>query len=765
MDYDEELPVARVAVPSPSTFTRRSSQEGNQRPVSTNDKNDGIGDSKTSDIANTTATMTKTTLLGSPDNRRVEKLESGVLDLSARELSDHDLHGVAQLVDVCSVHSLGLAYNRLTALTTPLPSRLVVLDVSNNSIQSLAGRGLSQLTGLQTLIASHNQLEDMQGLEPCLAIKSVDLSHNNIESVIALPQHRDLYSLDLSFNQIRALDNIRTLAHLHMQCLHLRGNPIATGSGYRLVVSHMLPTVRCLDDVLQAPSPYIHRDSLSDSPARRFKAHKEATGLTESVSTQAREYWAKKPNKVQVSSKKSLSYATIHKRRTEYAAAASMSGSGKKKSASLSDQEEGMHTPQPKQKETVLNKGAKMPRSFISTLSPPGKVPSRVSPRRDQVHTGFASSVSPSNLSNKRGSRGTPDVPSIAQKMSEALLHERRLAKSGSDGRNDVAYTSLSPPSKLIMANVKIPRVEYDHTLDIPPPAPASASNNAMPDRSQKRASDHEHARPFTKSTESVGTTYQRVQSTKTSLSKKTTKISQESLNRLSKTSGRLKRSKVKKRPGQIETAFGRTYDKDDRYALSSTLTPHTYNFASNLRDSARKGDKKKTVESREVARHKGIQPRGRSRPLKRQSEREGGSEARKAVSSAFSNRKKKGHKKRNDSSVFSPSLEGSARNDKAPTPANTPNTPRVKVSLRSGSKRRQDPQSIAQADSGEKEWNEILQSLIDQKRRSLALLYRSLSNETESQSRMVSSQSIGPSTDNMVQSIHIDRQGAISYT
>ena len=72
--------------------------------------------------------------------------------------------------------------------------------------------------------------------------------------------------------------------------------------------------------------------------------------------------------------------------------------------------------------------------------------------------------------------------------------------------------------------------------------------------------------------------------------------------------------------------------------------------------------------------------------------------------------------------------------------------------------------QDVAAEDGGEEEWNGILRSLIDQKRKSLALLYRSLSNETESQSRLVNSQNPGSDAADVIQSIHIDRQGAVTY-
>jgi hypothetical protein len=75
-----------------------------------------------------------------------------------------------------------------------------------------------------------------------------------------------------------------------------------------------------------------------------------------------------------------------------------------------------------------------------------------------------------------------------------------------------------------------------------------------------------------------------------------------------------------------------------------------------------------------------------------------------------------------------------------------------------------------------EKEWNTILQALIAQKKESLALLYQSLANESESQTRMVNSSNTIEQQervrDNNVggagtaSRIHIDRGGNVtSYT
>ena len=76
-----------------------------------------------------------------------------------------------------------------------------------------------------------------------------------------------------------------------------------------------------------------------------------------------------------------------------------------------------------------------------------------------------------------------------------------------------------------------------------------------------------------------------------------------------------------------------------------------------------------------------------------------------------------------------------------------------------------------------EKEWNTILQALIAQKKESLALLYQSLANESESQTRMVNSSNTIEQQERVRDNnsvggagtaarIHIDRGGNVtSYT
>jgi hypothetical protein len=324
---------------------------------------------------------------------------------------------------------------------------------------------------------------------------------------------------------------------------------------------------------------------------------------------------------------------------------------------------------------------------------------------------------------------------------------------------------------------VRIPTAAPEPSIeDAPPPrAPASASHNAFasntPGYAELLEDEMDQARARSRSGSSTRSRLGPSSSAVRNSNKKTVptrreqvkvrkKVSRDTLERLSRTPNRLKRDKASKRPAHIETAFGRTYDKDDRYALNPSLTPHTYDFASHLRNSGKK--KKKT--KGETAR--GILGGHTSSSLERSAQRRAPPEKTNATPGKSTLKTRGIPSKRNASSMSrmrarNPPV-GPDRGGGGPTPGNTPNIPRVRVSLPEAKPLAQ--QDVAAEDGGEEEWNGILRSLIDQKRKSLALLYRSLSNETESQSRLVNSQNPGSGAADVIQSIHIDRQGAVSY-
>ena len=89
----------------------------------------------------------------------------------------------------------------------------------------------------------------------------------------------------------------------------------------------MLPSVKVLDEIMQAPSPYVNLDEVGTSPARRDEVHARLTGAIvddgrNPDESHGKKHWAKKPNVVTITRKKGLTYSTIHARQVARAAAA-----------------------------------------------------------------------------------------------------------------------------------------------------------------------------------------------------------------------------------------------------------------------------------------------------------------------------------------------------------------------------------------------------------------------------------------------------------
>ena len=766
----------------------------------------------------------------SPDaRRRSEKLEAGVLDLSVRDLTDKDLPGVAQLVDVCGVHSLGLAHNAIASLAMAFPARLTFLDVSHNRLTTLRGVGLEALSGLKTLIASHNEIRTMQGLDPCLALERVDLSHNEIACAEPLPAHRSLYELDLSFNNIASVDDMRTLALSHMQCLHIRGNPFAMtagggGSNYRLVVSHMLPSVRVLDDKMQAPSPYVDRDSLSGSPARRGEAHDRATGDTVAVHLKAtslgKEYWAKKPNRVVPNGKKCLTYATIHRRRTAaanaakasaaHAAAAYESTLRNNEAVNSADDEEGEvvaadvtqlgspgGVPRGPGGRVLLSPSKSISRALSAAVTMTGGLdsshgssggeakrpsPRRVSPRKSQVWTGYAShgppvdgrrSPEPTETQGGVASPRRRAHVSVAQQLSEAYRHKSQVARSGdregkeekekegfsgsiADGQ-DSEGTAATTTTAAGAAAAAATAAAAAAAAVAPPSAPAAVPANFPPTPADIERMDEEErlqqqggevtmvvaketrARvrggvgrgrgPGERKTR-AGARGSDAAATKRSTPGSASIARKKNLAYAREKPRAMLRAQAAARPKPVQTrktmAFGRSYEPDSRYSMNPSITPRTRHFASNLRQSGGGGAAAAAAAA---------------------SGNSGSSQSKRKDNNGAANRRTPSSLTKmtrgGDSGGGAGGGGGGGSGRRGATARRVPSAADSELDQKKEMVRNVMSQRSGEVEDDEdvEEWNSILQALIDQKRQSLDLLYRSLSNETQAQTRMVNSQ------------------------
>ncbi|XP_078688630.1 leucine-rich repeat- and IQ domain-containing protein 1-like [Branchiostoma floridae x Branchiostoma belcheri] len=100
-------------------------------------------------------------------------------------------------------------------------TRLQNIDVKQNRLSVLVCSGCASLN---CLLAAHNQLSSINGLDGCNDLQVLDLSHNKIARIGGLDSCVHLQHLDLSHNQLiglRGLQLVPTLLHLDVSHNHL----------------------------------------------------------------------------------------------------------------------------------------------------------------------------------------------------------------------------------------------------------------------------------------------------------------------------------------------------------------------------------------------------------------------------------------------------------------------------------------------------------------------------------------------------------------
>ncbi|XP_039555419.1 leucine-rich repeat and guanylate kinase domain-containing protein-like [Passer montanus] len=202
------------------------------------------------------------------------------MDLSSNKINGNELAEVRGLERCRSLSQLGLAHNRLAAVTglRGLPIRsldlvrenslgLAGLGRAGNELAEVRGlercRSLSQLglahnrlaavTGLRglpirSLDLSFNQIEKVNGLKSLKNLQRVDLSHNKINSLQGLEEHDLLEVINLEDNQVAELSELQWIEDLPLlRVLNLLKNPLQKKDGYWLSAIFMLLQVTDLD--------------------------------------------------------------------------------------------------------------------------------------------------------------------------------------------------------------------------------------------------------------------------------------------------------------------------------------------------------------------------------------------------------------------------------------------------------------------------------------------------------------------------------------
>ncbi len=126
--------------------------------------------------------------------------------------------------ELTGLQSLNLSRNQISDYSfLEKLTGLQSLDLSRNQISDYSF--LEKLTGLQSLDLSNNQISDYSFLENLTGLQSLDLSRNQISDYSFLEKLIGLQTLDLSNNQISDINFLEKLTSL--QTLDLSGNHIS----------------------------------------------------------------------------------------------------------------------------------------------------------------------------------------------------------------------------------------------------------------------------------------------------------------------------------------------------------------------------------------------------------------------------------------------------------------------------------------------------------------------------------------------------------
>ena len=105
--------------------------------------------------------------------------------------------------------------------------RLTHLDVARNSLREMAPFALANLPSLTYLDVSYNDIARLGGLEATHQLQRLIAHHNRIRSITGLEHLRTLEDLDVADDQLTKEGGLRLLSlNAHLRRLDLRGNPI-----------------------------------------------------------------------------------------------------------------------------------------------------------------------------------------------------------------------------------------------------------------------------------------------------------------------------------------------------------------------------------------------------------------------------------------------------------------------------------------------------------------------------------------------------------
>ncbi|KAH9154748.1 hypothetical protein AeRB84_003209 [Aphanomyces euteiches] len=126
-------------------------------------------------------------------------------------------------------------------------SNICELNLTSCGLKSLQGFENCNLTHLETLILSFNELRRIECLDGLKSLKFLDFGYNILRSLDNVSNLVQLKTLLLNNNLLYRFEDVRSLSHLQVHTLDMRNNAICDAKRYRLHVIQKLPQLTTLD--------------------------------------------------------------------------------------------------------------------------------------------------------------------------------------------------------------------------------------------------------------------------------------------------------------------------------------------------------------------------------------------------------------------------------------------------------------------------------------------------------------------------------------
>ena len=146
-------------------------------------------------------------------------------DITYVDVSHNKIESLESLRFLTKLEVIKAAHNQVNAISvdslTPSAGTLKAIILNNNELQSIP-RSYSPFKMVNTLVVSHNEIENLKGIELYPNLKKLSASNNAIRSLpLEIKRLAGLAELRLAHNKIMTLpDSISTNLNLKMLILN-----------------------------------------------------------------------------------------------------------------------------------------------------------------------------------------------------------------------------------------------------------------------------------------------------------------------------------------------------------------------------------------------------------------------------------------------------------------------------------------------------------------------------------------------------------------